>query len=108
MMLPSLLLGLALGAAAIPSSAIEARQAPAENALLLLGGGGATGSILAANFDGSAFTVIANDTRAGTGPSWLLFKEPNLVFAVDENSNTTRLFNVSPSQPLCSLLTLSV
>jgi len=94
MMLSTLLLGLALGAAAAPSTAVQPRQLPVEDALLLIGGGGATGSILVASFDGAAFTVVANDTRAGTGPSWLLFKQPNLVYAVDENANTTRLFTV--------------
>lgn len=49
----------------------------------------------AADFDGSSFEIVANETIAGTSASWMLFKEPNLLYAVDENSNTTRLFNVS-------------
>lgn len=49
----------------------------------------------AATFDGTKFEIVANDTIAGTSASWMLFKEPNLLYAVDENSNTTRLFNVS-------------
>lgn len=49
----------------------------------------------AATFDGTSFEIVANDTIAGTSASWMLFKEPNLLYAVDENSNTTRLFNVS-------------
>jgi 6-phosphogluconolactonase (cycloisomerase 2 family) len=60
----------------------------------LLIGGGPSGSVLAADFDGSSFKIVANNTIAGTSASWLLFKEgTNQLYAVDENSNTTRLFN---------------
>lgn len=61
----------------------------------VLVGGGPTGMVGAADFDGKSFKMVANDTIAGTSASWMLFKEPNLLYAVDENSNTTRLFNVS-------------
>lgn len=60
----------------------------------ILIGGGPTGMVGAADFDGKAFTMVANNTMAGTSASWLLFKEPNLLYAVDEASSTTRLFNV--------------
>ncbi|KAF3765229.1 putative isomerase YbhE [Cryphonectria parasitica EP155] len=50
----------------------------------------------AADFDGESFDIVAHHTIAGTSASWLLFKEPNLLYAVDENSNTTRLFNFDP------------
>ncbi|CAK7225818.1 hypothetical protein SCUCBS95973_005991 [Sporothrix curviconia] len=59
---------------------------------VLLIGGGASGSIVAATFDGTSFSIVANTTTAGTDPSWLLYQDPNRVYAVDENSNTTRLF----------------
>lgn len=57
-------------------------------------GGGPSGTISVADFDGSSFDIVANNTIAGTSASWLLFKEPNLLYAVDENGNTTRLFSV--------------
>lgn len=53
----------------------------------------------AADFDGKSFDIVANETVAGTSASWMLFKEPNLLYAVDENSNTTRLFNVRTAPP---------
>ncbi|CAK7203135.1 hypothetical protein SEUCBS139899_005864 [Sporothrix eucalyptigena] len=59
---------------------------------VLLIGGGASGTIAAATFDGTAFNIVANTTLAGTDPSWLLYQDPNRVYAVDENSNNTRLF----------------
>lgn len=58
-------------------------------------GGGPSGTISVADFDGSSFDIVANNTIAGTSASWLLFKEPNLLYAVDENGNTTRLFHAS-------------
>ncbi|KUI65087.1 hypothetical protein VM1G_01283 [Cytospora mali] len=59
-------------------------------------GGGPTGTISVADFDGSSFDIVAVNTIPGTSPNWLLFKEPNLLYVVDENSNTTRLFNFDP------------
>lgn len=59
-------------------------------------GGGPTGMVGAADFDNSQFTIVANDTIPGTSASWMLFKEPNLLYAVDENSDITRLFNFDP------------
>ncbi|KAF7534603.1 hypothetical protein G7054_g6070 [Neopestalotiopsis clavispora] len=58
---------------------------------------GAPGEILAYDYDGTTFANTANSSSAGTAPSWMLFKEPNLLYAVDENSNTTRLYNYDPS-----------
>lgn len=58
---------------------------------------GAPSEILAYDYDGTTFANTANSSSAGTAPSWMLFKEPNLLYAVDENSNTTRLYNYDPS-----------
>ncbi len=41
----------------------------------LLVGGGPTGLIGLAEFDGSSFKIVGNDTRAGTSASWQLFRE---------------------------------
>lgn len=84
-------LGLSTLTSAIP---LTARQDTAAAVSKLLIGGGPSGSVLAADFDGSSFKIVANNTIAGTSASWLLFKEgTNQLYVVDENSNTTRLFN---------------
>ncbi|KAI1840881.1 hypothetical protein JX266_012891 [Neoarthrinium moseri] len=57
---------------------------------------GAPGQILSYSFDGKVFANHANVTEAGTSASWMIFKYPNLLYAVDENSNSTRVFNFNP------------
>lgn len=84
-------------AASLSASTVAGQASTADNVKKLLIGGGPTGMVGAATFDGTSFEIVANDTIAGTSASWMLFKEPNLLYAVDENSNTTRLFNVSLS-----------
>ncbi|TID02879.1 putative 6-phosphogluconolactonase [Colletotrichum higginsianum] len=80
-----------IAVAAMASAAVITRQAaPATPAKVLIG---APGTIAIADYDGKEFKVVANDSQPGTGPSWMAFKEPNLIYAVDENSNSTRLFN---------------
>lgn len=75
----------------------------------LLLGGGPSGMVGAADFDGSSFNIVANESTPGTSASWMVFKEPNLLYAVEENSDSTRLFNVCPARssyrrdPTCSL-----
>lgn len=84
-----------LAAAAVAGSKPESADDVSVSKLLI--GGGPSGAILVADFDGSSFEIVANNTIAGTSTSWLLLKEPNFLYAVDENSDTTRLFNVSRS-----------
>ncbi|OIW34175.1 putative isomerase YbhE, partial [Coniochaeta ligniaria NRRL 30616] len=73
---------------------LTSRQDTAAAVSKLLIGGGPSGSVLAADFDGSSFKIVANNTIPGTSASWLLLREgTNQLYAVDENSNTTRLFN---------------
>jgi hypothetical protein len=93
-MLPSLVLTLAAVAAAAPAKDITIRQSSAAQEALLLVGGGSTGTISAVSFDGVSFNIVGNNTIEGSAPSWLAFKEPNLLYAVDESSNVTRVFNV--------------
>ncbi|KAI1763050.1 putative isomerase YbhE [Hypoxylon sp. FL1150] len=50
--------------------------------------------ILTATFDGSKFAITGNHTAAGTAPSWMLYKSPNLLYAVNENANDTSLFTL--------------
>lgn len=71
----------------------------ADGAKKLLLGGGPSGIVGAADFDGASFNIVANDSTPGTSASWMVFKEPNLLYAVEENSNDTRLFNVCPVPP---------
>lgn len=85
--------------AALGATALAVREADNDTKKLLIGGG-PSGTVSAADFDGTSFTIVANHTVPGTSASWLLFKEPNLLYAVDENSNTTRLFNVSECRPV--------
>lgn len=91
----------ATAAAGNKGSKSTRRHPPADNygVKKILIGGGPSGTISIADFDGSNLNIVANNTIAGTSASWLLFKQPNLLYAVDENSNTTRLFNVSWSRP---------
>ncbi|KAF2709413.1 putative isomerase YbhE [Pleomassaria siparia CBS 279.74] len=58
---------------------------------------GAPGQILGYEFNNATFKQTANSSAAGTSASWMAFKAPNLLYAVDENSNTTRLFTFDPS-----------
>ncbi|KAG6365822.1 hypothetical protein INS49_007433 [Diaporthe citri] len=69
----------------------------ADGAKKLLLGGGPSGIVAAADFDGASFNIVANDSTPGTSASWMVFKEPNLLYAVEENSNSTRLFNFDPA-----------
>ncbi|MBE3047040.1 hypothetical protein IMZ48_31840 [Candidatus Bathyarchaeota archaeon] len=70
-----------------------ASLAAAQTKLLI----GAPNQILVADFNGTSFSVVANATDEGTNPSWLAFREPNLVYAVDELSALMSLFVVSLS-----------
>jgi 6-phosphogluconolactonase (cycloisomerase 2 family) len=69
---------------------------------------GGPGQILAYDYDGQTFTNTANSSAAGTAPSWMIFKQPNRLYAVDENSNSTRLFNLSPLNNSLSAQPVSV
>ncbi|KAH8742858.1 Lactonase, 7-bladed beta-propeller-domain-containing protein [Diaporthe sp. PMI_573] len=79
----------------VPSSLAQDQQFVMTAAIKtkLFVGGGPSGIVAAADFDGASFNIVANDTAPGTSASWMVFKEPNLLYAVEENSNDTRLFN---------------
>ena len=87
---------LAAPLAAAAAAATLPRQAPPAPQKLLIG---ARNSVLVADFDGANFTVVANATEEGTNPSWMAFREPNLVYAVDEFNAVTNLFVVRPPPP---------
>lgn len=67
-------------------------------AIKLLIGGGPSGTIATANFDGKSFTILANNTMPGTSASWLLPRcgRNGDVYAVDEFGSNTRLFRINP------------
>lgn len=95
-MSPWALLTVALAATATASPSLKYRRqnsSAADGAKKLFVGGGPSGIVAAADFDGSSFSIVANDSTPGTSASWMVFKEPNLLYAVEENSNDTRLFN---------------
>ncbi|KAK8035130.1 hypothetical protein PG993_010125 [Apiospora rasikravindrae] len=58
---------------------------------------GAAGQILSVQFDGKTFKNISGVVEEGKAASWMVFKRPNHLFAVDENSDTLRLFNYDPA-----------
>jgi 6-phosphogluconolactonase (cycloisomerase 2 family) len=68
--------------------ALQQRQAPTSKTVLV----GASGQLLSFSFDGTAFTKKADANLDGFNPSWMIFKEPNFLYTVNENSNTTLFF----------------
>ncbi|KAI4601214.1 hypothetical protein KJ359_012404 [Pestalotiopsis sp. 9143b] len=88
-----------------PSRQRSANSTTASTRKLIVG---APGQVLGYDYDGTTFTNTANSSAAGTAPSWMLFKEPNLLYAVDENSNATRLFDYSPANNSLSSEPVSV
>jgi len=58
---------------------------------------GVPGSILVTEFDGANFFLVANASADGTNPSWMAFRQPNLLYAVDEFSTNTNIFTVRQS-----------
>ncbi|KAK5941851.1 hypothetical protein PMZ80_005802 [Knufia obscura] len=59
--------------------------------------------ILAVDFNGTAFIPTKNNfTDYGKLASWMAFKEPNLLYAVDEYSAGTRLFGFDPRNGILS------
>ncbi|KAI2468990.1 putative isomerase YbhE [Annulohypoxylon bovei var. microspora] len=55
---------------------------------------GAPFQILTADFNGKEFSITGNHTAAGTAPSWLLYRDPDSLYAVDENANDLSLFTL--------------
>ncbi|KAK8058591.1 isomerase YbhE [Apiospora phragmitis] len=83
-------LGLALAA----PSLIPRQDQGAVNKKLIVG---AAGQILSFQYDGKTFKPISKVNETGKSASWMVFKRPNHLYAVDENSNTLRQFNYDPA-----------
>lgn len=66
------------------------------NRRLLIGG---RGKFVAADFDGSTFSVVGSNTpQEETAFSWLLYREEySIVYAVDENSNKIHVYSYDSS-----------
>lgn len=78
--------------AATASAAVITRQDSSSSAKVLIGG---SQTIAVAEYNNKEFKITANISGPDAGAaSWMAFKEPNLIYAVDENSNFTRLFKV--------------
>ncbi|KAL2752369.1 hypothetical protein ACRALDRAFT_1077682 [Sodiomyces alcalophilus JCM 7366] len=77
----------------VPVSATAGKRQETTSKLLV----GAPGQILLASFDGSSFDFVAENSIEGTTASWMAFKEPNLLYAVDENSDQLRIFKLDLS-----------
>ncbi|KAI5860481.1 putative isomerase YbhE [Durotheca rogersii] len=82
---------LALSSVTSVSAAVMARQNQVTHKLVV----GAPFQVLTADFDGKKFSITGNHTAVGTGPSWLLYKDPTHLYAVNENANDTSLFSLS-------------
>lgn len=83
-----------LGLAVAAPSLIARQDKGAVDKKLIVG---AAGQILSFQFDGKAFKPISKVAEEGKSASWMVFKQPNHLYAVDENSNTLRLFNYDPA-----------
>lgn len=59
---------------------------------------GSAGQLRGIDFDGTGFTPRENAQvkEPGKAASWMTFKESNLLYAVDENSDEVRLFTYDP------------
>lgn len=77
-------LSAAAAAAAMPT--IEKRQEAAAAQVLI----GQSMKITVAGFDGSSFETVAELEDGDMNPSWMLFKQPNHIYAVNEWANDTR------------------
>jgi len=84
----------ALGAAALPRRIPCPNNVTAGSQVLMA----TTGQIHIADFDGSSFTTTMNATVTGA-PTWVEFLEPNKLYAVNENGEDLRLFNLDLSGP---------
>ncbi|KAI1071265.1 hypothetical protein NW752_000714 [Fusarium irregulare] len=92
-----LMASLAASASALPQFARSSYPAPSASASssparILLGN---SGHIYVADFTPKTgkFEISINETIEG-GNSWMAFAKPNLVYAVNENSNELRLFKI--------------
>lgn len=88
-MLPRLLVAAAATASAltIPENNMASRATQAK--ILLTN----PGNIYIANFDGAKFDIALKKQVSGN-PTWMALAKPNLLYAVDENSATTRLLRL--------------
>ncbi|CAJ2506482.1 Uu.00g006120.m01.CDS01 [Anthostomella pinea] len=84
---------------AVASPSLEARGDDPHKLII-----GAPFQVLTADFDGTKFTITGNVTTVGSAPSWLLYKQPNLVYAVNENANDTSLFQLRENHSNLTLL----
>lgn len=77
-------------ASALPSYPIMARQTDSTGRVLLSN----SGKIYLADYTGSSFDITMTEDDAGHAATWMAYAQPNLLYAVDENGNLTRVFEL--------------
>ncbi|KAI0006384.1 putative isomerase YbhE [Xylariaceae sp. FL0662B] len=97
-MIPTFTSLLTLGLASATPFTMPRQNTPASGSQKLIIG--ASYQILTADFNGSSFSITGNHTIEGEGPSWLLFKDPNLLYAVNENGNDTNLLKLKDDKSI--------
>ncbi|RYP68484.1 hypothetical protein DL771_006636 [Monosporascus sp. 5C6A] len=55
---------------------------------------GTPAQIITADFTGASFTITTKSHQPQTAPSWMIYREPNLVYAVNENGAEVNLFTL--------------
>lgn len=94
-MRPAILLSILGLASAVPSSPGLHRREDDDDKKAMKVLIGAPNKVIVADFDGKAFGKIIHKDYSGT-PSWMLFKEPHTVYAVDESKEKLRFFDFNP------------
>ncbi|KAI1085398.1 putative isomerase YbhE [Whalleya microplaca] len=89
---------LTLGLASAMPSKMPRQNTPESHKLVI----GTPAQVLTADFDGSKFSITGNHTVAGESPSWLLYKDPNLLYSVNENGIDTNLLQLDDKKQVGS------
>ncbi|KAL2206219.1 putative isomerase YbhE [Sarocladium strictum] len=77
-------------ASALPSYPIMRRQTNATGRVLLSN----SGKIYLADYTGSSFEITMTEDDAGHSASWMAYSQPDLLYAVDENGDLLRVFEL--------------
>ena len=75
--------------ASMATAAPFARQEEARKLVI-----GSPGQIVTADFTGDSFKLTSKFTKEGMAPSWMLYRDPNVLYAVNENAADVNLFNL--------------
>ena len=78
-----------LAMASMATAAPFARQETASKLVI-----GSPGQIVTADFTGDNFKITSKFAQQGMAPSWMLHRDPNVLYAVNENAADLNLFNL--------------